>query len=342
MYQADIFLAKRYIDGVSHFILSKDSDFPCYAGPNSIFICSVKVYSQSRKSRDSDLGNFNISGTNNSQISHLKNIIVNSSATWKPAECPIFTHPSYKIRALSAVAIGCDQFPSGISDVGPSTVYKELNNICESTPPDNNYESNILDRFMIFLLFQDKTKLINREVLLTFASDFLCEPGIQENHQHIQSSEYEYIFDQPTIFPSYLKDFCHPSSKKSSIIEGPEILTCDGYLDVIPPHKYLSAKGSFSCSHCAKTFCRCCGYFSEKKRNACVKIYKQNKPDSLCIDCYRSVSCSAFGNHPVEKITSIQEMREILLEKKKKLILTRHLTKLKKSTNTFSHVSREI
>ena len=47
------------------------------------------------------------------------------------------------------------------------------------------------------------------------------------------------------------------------------------------------------------------------------------------------VSCSSFGNHPVEKIIIVQEMRYMLNKKMKLLILTCLCTKLKRFMNLF-------
>ena len=77
-FQADSILVFCYKNNLSYFILSINSDFQAYAGPNFVTIKAVKVYFNRKKNVDTQnsLGTFSIHGASNVQMMDLQKLLL--------------------------------------------------------------------------------------------------------------------------------------------------------------------------------------------------------------------------------------------------------------------------
>ena len=265
-FQADLFLAHRYINKTSDFILSNDSDFSCYAGPNSIMIKSAKVYSKVHKKgseEENHLGFFSISGTSNNQMKDIQIILPTSEIIWKEAQFPLFDYSDHWVRALCAVTLGCDTYTSGVIGLGPAKLYKAVTNIYDSTLKDSNFTSSMRESLGNHILAVDVNGKLDRESLFTLASAFLNEPVLRINHP--VDEVYQYLHNEPLLFPKYLEYFRHPKSSSSSVVDGPCLLTCQGYHNVIQSHNFLRLKVLFNAVTVPTHFLMHVGIILQKK-----------------------------------------------------------------------------
>ena len=118
---------------------------------------------------------------------------------------------------------------------------------------------------------------------------FLYEPAtLLNNEQTHNCDDYEYILPQPKGFPSYLSSFYHPESTISKVVGGPQLLTCCGYHNVIPAHKFLATEGNYESLLCTNFFCKTCVFIPSSKKEK--NIHKARRNKIIYIDCYCTIS----------------------------------------------------
>eukprot|EP00957_Ditylum_brightwellii_P197384 15038395-Ditylum_brightwellii.AAC.1 len=106
---------------------------------------------------------------------------------WTKAKCPLFSHPTPYICALSAVAIGCDDYCGGIKNLGVKEEDKD--------------KGNITSKLVSFLYKRGKLEM---EVLDTYVKALLCKPA---NDTTNTNNTYSYLYSCPAQLPQYQKEF---------------------------------------------------------------------------------------------------------------------------------------
>ena len=126
MFQADALIAKRFKLGLSHVIVSSDSDFMMLVGKSCI---QIKDFSFDNKAKC--ISYLTLSLTSNDAAKSWQEFIMKSKVNpkLKLAEFPFFSeHADLKTRVLIAICLGCDVHPGGCKNVGPPTLNKILKN----------------------------------------------------------------------------------------------------------------------------------------------------------------------------------------------------------------------
>jgi len=155
LWQADPAIAKRAIDGGIDGILSGDSDFAMYVGNGGpdgfgdIMLCHPKFLKNKAK-----LNTLEIWTGQSKVVDYINDILqpkVRASIFRDPKKPP----PAYpifdgleqmRVRALFAVAIGCDALPGGIVGMGATKAFEIKSNLDFSGGPDAAVKK-LLDTF---------------------------------------------------------------------------------------------------------------------------------------------------------------------------------------------------
>ena len=289
-FQADSLIARRAMQNDNDFILAEDSDFAALLGEKCILIKNVKEKpgrtKRGRKKKrdnaemllqDSTFFNVDLVGACNNKMKELKNILENNDRDggrgkikWEEASYPLFHYTSHRLRAMIALAMGCDVFKEGLKSFGPAKIFKTIQKLDE----DHGEESREA-RFKQLLI---KGTKLDEDVIDTLILSFLFEPGlVQKDHTDYENDEgnqslvvpSSYIFTPPPAsFPKYLKSF---AESQSLVVDGPEMRECPGSMIGCKKHMYLAFEGSFTCSTCDNTFCKACAFVPEYDK-------KQTKP----------------------------------------------------------------
>ena len=125
MFHTDALIAKRFKLGLSHVIVSSDSDFTMLVGKSCI---QIKDFSFDNKAKC--ISYVTLSLSSNDDAKSWQEYIMKSKANpkLKLAEFPFFAEYSdLKTRALIGICLGCDVYPGGCKNVGPPTLNKFLN-----------------------------------------------------------------------------------------------------------------------------------------------------------------------------------------------------------------------
>jgi len=206
---------------------------------------------------------------------------------------PLFSGVSdHMICAMACIGIGCDVYPGGLKNFGPSKIYKVLQDIM------NNPDVAPTDRFNMFAsvlakIMVDKSGTKTNEklrltslALITLAKAFVYEPCNEEGkHGNV------YLYGRPEKLESYLKEFCSDHDDVT-ITHDLKVLQCNGF--GCGPHTILeAAEQLYTCSTCGVSVCHFC----------CDKVQLNS---IRCLVCFRAESFAA-GNDVTEK-----EMRATL------------------------------
>jgi len=247
--QADILLAKRAKERLSDAIFSSDSDFAAHLGDDGLFVKDFSFHSQEQTFSDIVLSATGLRSLNK-WIADIK--------ISRP-KFPIFQSlKDPMIRALAAVAIGCDVWPGGIKGVGVSKVFKVIQEFSEKPPKDGPAEALAAQ-----LVKCRSSALIDPQVLICFAKAFMYE-----------KSSGGYVHNRPTSLEEYLSDF---GDEQTAITKFLPTKTCVG-LGCDSQHCFLAAEGFSFCSSCKQIICcHCAGDIRD--------------PGSvLCFPCFRGES----------------------------------------------------
>ena len=238
--QADVVIAARVTRKLNDMIVSSDTDFAAYLGNECTCLKDFKYNSRTKTISEfvlytaADIETYRWSlvldwdTSTDRQLLHYK------------AEFPIFEHEDDpNVRAICAVAMGCDVWPRGIKSCGPSKIKNYLDNISVS---DKNRAMSIVTS----LLKENKSKqAVNKDMLCCYADAF----------QYEKSTIYGYVHGcDPKTIESYLTDF---AGKDTKITNTMKVSYCVGVMSG-DGHYFVEAEGSLQCSSCLKVICHFC------------------------------------------------------------------------------------
>ena len=198
------------------------------------------------------------------------------------AEFPIFDNQDDpKVRAICAVAMGCDVWPRGIKSCGPSAIKKQLDSLSAS---DKNQAMSLVTNL---LKTYNIHQAINHNVICCYVDAF----------QYEKSTIYGYIHGcNPETIESYLTDF---ASKDTTIHNTIKVQCCVGVMSG-NSHCFIEAEGSLKCSSCSSVICQFCSGSHDKPLAKATDI-----STVICFSCYR-------GDTNDDEIVEETEMRNDL------------------------------
>jgi hypothetical protein len=159
--QADIILAKRANEWKSDAIISNDGDFAAHLGNKGLFVKEFKYHSHGKTFSDIVLS----TACATSLVKWL-----DEGRITKP-RFPVFDGvDSPLVRALTAVAIGCDVWPGGIKDVGASKVMTEVQQLLKLP-----LEADLAQIFASHLVKYKTSAVKDPYVLICFAQALMYE-----------------------------------------------------------------------------------------------------------------------------------------------------------------------
>jgi hypothetical protein len=293
-FQADSLIAKRSVDSKSNFILADDSDFAALLGKKCILIKNIKqIYgtdkgrgrrskwkeNESSELHDSTLFSVDMVGSCNERMQELKtrldeNSIYHNDQQWNKAETPIFRYKSNRLRATIALILGCDVYKDGLKNTGRAKVHKVVEDILQNGGTEYDAEKKL--QMMFIDGHNDK---LNETTMDTLVMSFLYEPGIDGSNDMSNNAinatndvigPSSYIFDDvPQCFPRFL----HIFAGTNAIVDGPEVLVCNGSsLNGMKKHSYLAFEGAIECSVCHGRFCKSCSFVPKMDKKKTKKV----------------------------------------------------------------------
>ena len=236
-FQADPCLAKLALGMEVEAIVSADSDFAmCIGGGadgKSDIVLKPEVVGNTIRSCQLSTGQ-----------STTKNFIDGFGHPWANVpKHPFFDGVAHeKVRALCALAIGCDANPGGVHGFGPAKV-------SELIEPDDCF-ADLVDKL---------------------SKNFGCKkPSCEKKHSHVSSVDaWNCLVDsmihepthagplhsEPTELASYNREYAYEGT---TVFDGPPTATCRGCPGQAKPHSFLSEEGVHLCSNCSQPICRSC------------------------------------------------------------------------------------
>lgn len=162
-----------------------------------------------------------------------------------------------KIRALIAIALGCDALPGGVPGVGTTSLHNLLG-ACNW-----NNQLTLLEELSKKLANQNKATIKDANALLCLVNSLIYEKT---------NSEVGYMYNIPASIERYNEAF---AAEETQIVDGPTVIICkgcDGH-----EHAFLEAEGVSTCVKCKARLCRFC-------------IWDESNEDGsqvLCFECKR-------------------------------------------------------
>ena len=120
-FQADYVIALRSVEGKNDFIYSCDGDFAALIGNECVMIDKIQ--------NKGNVFEVSLAGPCNKKMLDLrrrlkKSKLKSSGITWIKAKYPLFQDQPQDVRAMIAIALGCDVWIDGIKQVGVSAIKK--------------------------------------------------------------------------------------------------------------------------------------------------------------------------------------------------------------------------
>jgi hypothetical protein len=237
-FQADPSIADIALRGGCEAILSGDSDFAMYVGPGGldnlgdIMLRDIKI-----NQKQSTITWCTLVTGQRAVASEIDNILSNRGLTAAfPIEpkFPLFdgvTDP--KMRALIALALGCDALPGGVPGVGASSLHNLLS-AC-----NNSSEMHV--ELATKLATEKKAVLKQPSAILCLVNSLVYEKT---------NSDVGYMHSIPASIEKYNEAFAH---EQTEVIDGPTIIVCKGCDG--NAHAFLEAEGVSSCVTCQAEYC---------------------------------------------------------------------------------------
>lgn len=259
-FQADPSIADIALRGGCEAILSGDSDFAMYVGPggpdslSDIMVRDIKI-----NQKQSTITCCTLVTGQRAVASEIENILSNRGLTAAfPIEpkFPLFDGVAdHKMRALIALALGCDALPGGIPGIGASS----LHNLIVTCNCSSEGHVELATK----LAAQKKALLKDPNALLCLANSLVYEKT---------TSDVGYMHGIPVTIENYNKEF---AAEDTEVIDGPTIIVCkgcDGH-----EHAFLDAEGASSCITCKASLCRFCTWDESNELGA----------QTFCLECKR-------------------------------------------------------
>jgi len=225
--QADPCAAKMAVDGDADFIISGDSDFAVYVGPNGpngmadVMLKDVKLTMRKEPIQSCKIY------TGQKAVADRIETILRPKLGYLPFEkenggrtpdYPIFSGVNDPmVRALMAVLVGCDACPGGVVGAGP----KVASSLLEK-------HSKLSGQVLHNALADNISKMKGATVTDKYAILCLAKSMLYEKTNN------GYVHDKPAILEQYLEAF---AGADTEIIKGPDIATCTRDITSIWTHK---------------------------------------------------------------------------------------------------------
>ena len=263
LFQADAAIAFEAVKGTVDIIGSNDSDFHVLAGPAGIVISDLK-FSPKKKHNGGSIHSIKIACGQWSPIEYIIGVlhIRPDSKVVTRAKHPVLEGQPLRVRALIAVAIGCDANPGGIPGVGPAKIESVLS---ELSRDGTEYYQGLLR-----WLGNHSKKHTEREIEV-LSETILYEPGNCTNEDGDAGRKY---LATPTMASHYHAEFVQDEDILVSEEEDVALCICKG-VRASSPHKFLRSEGTYTCTDCGADLCRFC---------CCVD--KENGHISQCMPCF--------------------------------------------------------
>lgn len=304
--QADPCAAKEAIESTADAIISGDSDFQMYVGPSGIDgFADLMLKDMKLNSRTGSIVSCKVVTGQKAVADRIDEILSPrlQKSAFKGGDAKVPTNPIFDgerdpmVRALLAMAVGCDACPGGVDGMGPQKALDLLNQV------NKNLSGEALHDKLAEVISSIRTARVkDKDAVLCLAKSMLYE---KTNHG--------YMYDEPAELEQYIADF---AAENTVIVDGPEIATCKGCNGI--SHPFLASEEVKSCAQCKAVLCRFCG-IDEKEVNEFShddnlgNDNDANENDSndgyLCFDCARSIIAGDVADK------SETEMRDWLKQK---------------------------
>lgn len=254
--QADPCLADLAVAGKIDAILSGDSDLSMYIGRDGFDgradLTLLNPKAKPSANKGCSIVSFGLC-TGQSVVADQVNSIlrptIGRDVFDREPKHPIFDGEyNPKVRALCAVALGCDALPQGIPGFGPAKIDKLLARAQEQVE-DNLDEEEYCDKIAQAIAGHQNARVKDKDAIVCLANSLIFET----------TCGGRFIHGRPEVLEAYIKEFGSNTAWHIPVIKGPTMDICRGYAyDVRGAHKFLRAEGAYVCSSCQSTLCRFC------------------------------------------------------------------------------------
>jgi hypothetical protein len=263
-FQADPSIADIALSGGCDAILSGDSDFAMYVGPGGpdkfgdIMIRDVKI-----NQKQSTVTSCSLVTGQEAVASKIEDILISkglSNVFQTRPKYPLFNEvEDPKMRALMALALGCDALPWGVPGVGASS----LHNLLQACNWNDSQDLHL--EFATKLASLKKSVVRDPNALLCLANSLVYEKT---------TSEIGYMHHAPNTIEKYNEAF---AAVETQVFDGPPMVICKGCNG--HEHAFLEAEGVSSCATCKASLCRFCTWedtIDNQSRMRCFECTRYN------------------------------------------------------------------
>jgi hypothetical protein len=152
-------------------IVSSDSDFSAILGEEGLQLSDLKY-----SSRSNTFSNIKLTSTCEKPILDAVNALCLDRSRISKPQFPIFENETTTMRLLIMIALGCDVWPGGLLQVGPSKVAGFLKSI---TVDENAADDAHIDILRNWIARKGK---ISVDVIDAFVMSLLYEPANDRGH----------------------------------------------------------------------------------------------------------------------------------------------------------------
>ena len=236
LFQADALLARRAVEGKSHFIISSDTDFFVLVGLPCLLIRKFH-FSRGRGSQQQNnidlmkLKDFEVAVSNLKMKEDILQALDEKSlkqAKVRDAKFPLFAESNLFLRVSIAVVLGCDVFVGGINGISVSKVSDKITEICDELKKqgvdieDDEQKNKVIGQFQKWACENGK---ITQTLFETFVTALIYEPANEVSTKgniifeeedttaeervfsHVHSRTEQAPALSPEVLPPYLEDF---------------------------------------------------------------------------------------------------------------------------------------
>ena len=201
IYQADLLLAKRYMNKISTTIVSSDGDFAFLVGDRLV---QIKDFHFDFKSKE--ITNISLSFTSNTIAKEFESMLKDGGINGLKhtvAQYEFFsTYSDLETRALIAFGLGSDVLKGGCKGVGPVNLNSFLVGL------EGNTTEGVTHELKKWYSSKLKTTV---QTIEAYQQAMIYEP----TNDRAEMGIYEYLDHSPRILYSYTKDFLDRTNKES-------------------------------------------------------------------------------------------------------------------------------
>ena len=244
--QADPCLAQLAVAGEIDAIISGDSDFCVYVGPNGQGgFADIMLKDLTLTIRNEPIKGCKVCTGQKAVADRIESILcpkLGHSPFEKRFNGRVPQYPVFSgivdpmIRALLAMLVGCDACPGGVNNKGPKAALELLKKHDALSGPDLHTALAQDISTMAGAVVKDK------DAVLCLAKSILYE-----------KTGRGYVHGPPDMLERYLADF---ASEGTMLVDGPLVETCKGCCGKL--HPFLQAEGIHECNGCKHLLCHFC------------------------------------------------------------------------------------